>query len=71
MSKVSEAKACQHYCDNPVQPVCSTCKHYTSRIETYETRYGGTRTEEKDRRCGLGGFVVKKTATCMHWEVAP
>ena len=71
MSKVSEAKARQHYCDNPVQPVCSTCKHYTSRFETHESPFYGTRTEEKDRRCGLGGFVVKKTATCMHWEVAP
>lgn len=68
MSKVSEAKARQHYTDKPAQPICANCKHYSSRTETFHSRFSGTYSKEKDKRCTLGNFAVKKTATCMRWE---
>ena len=66
MSKVSEAKEAQGYVDW-MSINCSTCKHFTSRMETNKAWFG-THTVEKDKRCSIGGFVVKKTAHCNMWE---
>lgn len=62
MSKVSEAKQKQGYVENATLS-CGSCKHYTSETVT-RSKWFGNRTEEKNKRCGIGGFVVKKTARC-------
>ena len=74
MSKQSEAKAAQQYCEKPVLPTCANCKHLMQdffyfkgsvRIEgkNPNTEKGSTYYSE-NVRCGVGGFAVKKTATC-------
>lgn len=65
MSKQSEAKKEQGYRETP--DTCSNCAHYSSKM--VEKSYQGfikveTWTEEKEKKCQLGSFAVKKTATC-------
>ena len=67
-SKQQQAKERQGYEITPVLPVCSTCQHYTSRIERGENFWGHGVEQEKDLRCGIGGFAIKKTASCVSWE---
>lgn len=59
MSKQSEAKKKQNYNPKPVPRVCMNCEHYISDMIPY-----GNYIEEKNKRCGLGEFAVKKMATC-------
>jgi len=59
MSKQSEAKKAQNYKMPNEVGMCHNCQHYTREIE--ETRWGS---KERYARCSLGGFAVKKTATC-------
>ena len=68
-SKQQKAKEAQGYESHPVLPVCSNCQHYTSRIERGENSWGGEWEQEKDLRCGLGGFAIKKMAGCAEWEL--
>lgn len=70
MSKQSEAKAIQGYIAKAIPAVCSNCKHYESKITEREGIFGGTYIVESDRRCGIGGFAVKKTAVCDRHEMA-
>ena len=67
MSKQSEAKKAQNYRDDA--DTCANCANYRSELidKTYDS-YDGIQvwTEEKGKRCALGGFAVKKTATCDH-----
>ena len=69
MSKQSTKQA-QGYQAKPEKRQCSVCSHYRSTI--IEHPASGTLlevwTEEKDRKCGLGGFSVKKTAICDMFE---
>jgi hypothetical protein len=45
-------------------PTCKVCEHFTSEI-TYETDcYGYKYKKEKNIRCGLHGFAIKKTTYC-------
>lgn len=67
-SKQQQAKERQGYEIAPVLPVCSTCQHYTSRMVSETTSWGQTFEQEKDLRCGIGGFAIKKTASCVSWE---
>jgi hypothetical protein len=60
MSRQSEAKAKQGYVPKP--QTCSNCLHFHSEI--VDRKYLG---EEKNLRCGIGGFAVKKMATCNEW----
>jgi len=65
MSKQSEAKKAQNYRENA--DTCANCANYQS--ELIEKKYDGYNgilvwTEEKGKRCAVGGFAVKKTATC-------
>ncbi len=72
MSKQSEAKDKQHYVEKPVPKVCGNCRHYTSEIVTRKNfNFGCTNilTEEKAKRCSVGGFAVKKTATCEDFSM--
>ena len=60
MSKQSHAKEMHKYNQKPVFPMCCNCKSYT--FEMVDNGYGYY--IEKNKRCSVGGFSVKKTATC-------
>lgn len=64
MSKQSEAKERQMYSPNITPMVCSNCQHYKSKMTAVKGVFGGTYTEESDKRCGLGGFLVRKMGGC-------
>lgn len=68
MSKQINAKLAQGYCNKPVHPVCSNCKNFASDMVTRPSVCGGTWTDEKNIRCTLGGFAVKKMATCKMFK---
>ena len=80
MSKQSEAKEKQNYCAKPVPQTCANCKHLTQNFFHYDEKYvrieGKNPSTEKyarstysdNLRCGIGGFAVKKTATCDFME---
>jgi len=65
MSKVSGAKIAQGY--TRAKRDCSRCAHFKSEIVTISDKYG-VYSEEKNLRCGIGGFKVHKTATCNKFE---
>ena len=65
MSKQSEAKKEQNYREVPDS--CANCGHYESQLveKTYDAWNGKqVWAEEKGKRCSIGGFAVKKMATC-------
>lgn len=62
MSKQSIAKEKQNYRGDA--RTCSNCAHYKSEFVK-----NGNWVEEKNKRCGIGDFVVKKTAVCDLWKV--
>ena len=65
MSKQSEAKKEQNYREAP--DACANCGHYESHMveKTYDAWNGKqVWNEEKGKRCSIGGFAVKKMATC-------
>lgn len=75
MSKQSEARAAQGYMLKP--RVCGGCKRYRSdmvlpiwAIEMYGPKADDKYKIEKNKRCGLGGFAVGKSACCSKWEAA-
>lgn len=68
MSKVSEAKKAQNYYATPDRAICSTCKHYTS--DQVVSSWNNKVLLEKNIRCGVGGFAIKKKATCSSHEFA-
>ena len=67
MSKQSEAKIKQNYVAKAVPKTCSTCAFFElERVQAESPpvlRSDGW-WEEKSLRCGVGGFIVKKTAIC-------
>ena len=69
MSKQSDAKVAQGYQENPLIPTCSNCEHYTSEIKEIKSTFSINKTwkEEKNIRCGIGQFKIKKTAICNKW----
>ena len=67
MSKQSEAKTKQGYQPSPKPRVCSTCTHYRSDLIKRQG-LGDTWIDEKNKRCGIGGFAVKKMGTCNEWK---
>lgn len=69
MSKQSEAKSRQGYV--PKAPTCSTCIHFTSDVVKKLSGWGVEWTEEANLRCAIGGFAVKKMATCYKWSQKP
>ena len=68
MSKQSEAKEIQHYTSKA--PNCGDCAHITSDMVMpawmIESGIKGDFSIEKNIRCSLGGFAVKKMAICSH-----
>lgn len=62
---------------------CGNCKHrkFDLQLPTWMVRYnaqdvqygrkptyGEQHRQEVKIRCGIGGFAIKKTATCDRWE---
>lgn len=68
ISKQQKEKNKQGYIAKPIPNICSKCEHFLITIET-ATGYYGYYTKEKDLRCALGGFAVKKTATCNEFKI--
>jgi hypothetical protein len=67
MSKQSEAKAAQHYSRVPNN--CGSCRHFQfEEVRVKGSFGGGTYVEQKNLRCGVGGFKVHKTACCVRFE---
>lgn len=64
MSKQSEAKVLQGYVAKPVPKTCMNCQHFKSDNVLSNTWMGKDYYKETNLRCGLGGFAVKKMATC-------
>ena len=48
------------YTPKPIQKMCSNCSHFSSVFE--KTEYGYM--QEKELRCSIGGFAVKKQGNC-------
>lgn len=72
MSRQSDAKDKQHYVEKPVPKVCGNCRHYRSEIISKSAVVFGstsTWTEERAKRCSMGDFSVKKTATCEYFAM--
>jgi hypothetical protein len=68
MSKQSDAKAIQNYSEKPFVKTCSNCRHFRSDLFTIDGGFYPSFQQEKNLRCNLGGFKVKKTALCDAWE---
>lgn len=66
MSKQSEAKIDQGYEQKPVPRTCANCQHFKSdNVLSYVGHFDGKEYfKESNLRCGIGGFAVKKMATC-------
>jgi hypothetical protein len=68
-SPQAEAKNRQGYIEKPTPRICSTCLHFTSGwLPAYP---GSSYMVEKDKRCTIGQFAVKKTAVCNDYEYKP
>lgn len=69
MSKQSEAKEAQGYVAKPVPKTCANCQHFKSdNVLSYVGHFDGKEYfKESNLRCGLGGFAVKKMATCSEF----
>ena len=66
MSKQSDAKTKQGYVPSYQPLFCMHCRNFKSDI--VEMTNGWAKwTEEKNIRCGIGGFAVKKKGTCMEF----
>lgn len=69
MIKKSDSKRKQGYNDMPIPRTCGNCAEYESEFVDLSPPYQQYM-KEKNKRCGLGGFEVKKTATCNEWRKA-
>ncbi|HEX8610182.1 MAG TPA: hypothetical protein VF800_02755 [Telluria sp.] len=82
MSAQSKAKAAQGYDPKPEPNRCATCGHFKSdfvlpewmiKSNSVKARWSAplytleNDAVEKNARCGLGGFAVKKTAVCNYY----
>ena len=63
VSKTQKAKDAQEYVGYPQQ--CNTCKNFTSKLDVIPAS-GWSRGYkiEKNKRCSIGGFAIKSTASC-------
>lgn len=64
MIKESDAKKRQNYREKPLGIRCMICKHVKSDEEKNNCGY----IEEKNIRCGIGGFKVTPHAVCYMFE---
>lgn len=78
MSKQSEARDKQGYVAKAIPQICGNCAHYRCDMELppwmqEENKlkpgtWGDNYLQEQNKRCGLGGFAVKKMGNCKAWE---
>ena len=67
ISKQQKAKNEQGYIAKPIPKSCSRCEHFlmdTEKVKSYFVDF----TKESNLRCAIGGFAVKKTATCDEFK---
>ena len=64
MSKQTEAKKTQNYTPKATPAYCSNCQHYKSDLVKERTSWGGEWTAEKNIRCSIGEFAIKKQGVC-------
>lgn len=72
MSKQSEAKEKQGYVAKAIPMVCMNCKHFKfDHVQTIKPsdRLPDGWWEDKNLRCGKGGFAVKKMGTCNEFDL--
>jgi hypothetical protein len=73
MSKQSDAKKKQNYVPKAVPRTCSTCKNFlfdhVQVISPHRYMPPNGYWDDKNLRCGLGGFAVKKMGTCDCYEL--
>ncbi|HEX7687314.1 MAG TPA: hypothetical protein VF453_06395 [Burkholderiaceae bacterium] len=69
MSKQSEAKERQCYTPKLIPSVCGNCAHKRSTITEHPAEFSWSKpyTTEKDLRCAIGGFAVRKMGSCSEW----
>lgn len=68
MSKQSEAKEKQCYVAKAIPQTCGNCMHFQSDMVEMQSGWMGTTwMAEKNLRCGIGGFSVKKMGTCKEF----
>lgn len=65
-NKVQQAKDEQGYVKSPRS--CGTCTHYKFEAVHKNTEYHGIIVEEKNKRCGIGGFAVQVSSSCHKYE---
>lgn len=63
MSKQSDNKRAMRYVPK-FEDTCCNCLHFRSEI----TIYAGGWEKERERRCHLGRFAVKRMGTCSMWS---
>lgn len=71
MSRLNAAKIAQGYVQKAEPRTCVSCKNFTcDRIQTHAATSWAPNGfyEDKNLRCVLGGFAVKKMGTCDEWE---
>lgn len=67
MTTIEKAKSEMRYAEKPINRMCSNCRYFSSEMITTNS-FGKDWTEEKNMRCSVGKFKVKKTATCICHE---
>lgn len=79
MSKQSEAKSKQGYVPKAVPQTCMNCDYFKKDKVLVCSLGASNYYEDKNLRCTLGGFTVKKMGTCdefrgktdRHEEIKP
>ena len=81
MSKQSDCKKIQGYIPRAIPSLCSNCNHFRFDMELpawmVESNkrtagigipaFGDECKRQKNMRCGIGEFAVKKTGVCAIW----
>lgn len=79
LSKQAKAKEQQGYDSKPAARTCGKCKYFSAEKELPEWMVAANKGRvvrytieqhgrEKNLRCAVGGFAVKKLATCSLFE---
>lgn len=67
MSKQSESKDNQGYDPKPRPQICRECKNFQFD-KVFDHEYLGKKYyRDKNLKCCIGGFTVRKTATCKQF----
>jgi len=64
MSKQSDAKKTQEYDPKPRPQICRECKNFQFEKVLTSELYGQKYYRDKNLKCSIGGFAVKKISTC-------